>query len=162
MELVILVGLQASGKTSFYGRHFADTHMHVSKDLMRNARNRQARQLALIEQALSRGRSVVVDNTNPRVEDRAPLIRLGKASGARIAGYGFEASVSECMRRNAAREGRARVPEIAIHSTARKLEHPTAIEGFDALYQVRLCEGGFEIDPAANLPQECPDFALEA
>ena len=31
-ELVILVGLQASGKTTFYRRRLSGTHRHVSKD----------------------------------------------------------------------------------------------------------------------------------
>jgi len=32
LELVVFTGLQASGKTSFYRHHLADTHAHVSKD----------------------------------------------------------------------------------------------------------------------------------
>ncbi len=79
MEVVIFVGLQAAGKTTFYLNHFAGTHSHVSKDLLWNSRTRQARQMALMEQELKMGKSVVVDNTNPRVEDRAPIITLGKA-----------------------------------------------------------------------------------
>jgi hypothetical protein len=78
MELVILVGLQAAGKSSFYQARFAGRHTLISKDRLRNSRNRQAQQMALIEQALRRGESVVVDNTNPRIEDRLPLIALGR------------------------------------------------------------------------------------
>ena len=48
MELIILVGLQAAGKSSFYRARFADTHALVSKDLLGNARGRQGRQMALI------------------------------------------------------------------------------------------------------------------
>ena len=36
IELVILVGLQASGKSTFFRERFAATHEHVSKDLFRN------------------------------------------------------------------------------------------------------------------------------
>jgi len=147
MELVILVGLQAAGKSSFYWARFADTHTLISKDLLRSSRNRQARQIALIEQALRRGESVVVDNTNPRIEDRLPLIALGKVFGARIVGYRFVGGLSECLRRNALRQGRARVPDVAIHATARMLEHPLGAEGFDAIFRVRFTDGGFEIEP---------------
>ena len=38
MELVILVGLPGSGKTTFYQSRFAETHAHVSKDLLRDRR----------------------------------------------------------------------------------------------------------------------------
>lgn len=154
MELVIFVGLQAAGKTSFYRARFADTHTLVSKDLLRNSRSRQTRQMALIEQALRRGESVVVDNTNPRAEDRLPPIALGRVFGARIVGYWFAGGLSECLRRNALREGRARVPDVAIYATARKLEYPLGAEGFDAIFRVRLGECGFEIEPE---PKSCSE-----
>lgn len=150
MELVIFVGLQAAGKSSFYRAQFAETHALVSKDLLRNARSRRARQMALIEDALRRGESVVVDNTNPRVEDRAPLIAMGRAFGARIVGYDFEAGVPDCLRRNALRQGSARVPDVAIYATARKLDRPARAERFDAIFRVRLVEAGFEIQPEAE------------
>jgi adenylate kinase family enzyme len=82
-ELVILVGLPGAGKTSFYGERFAATHVHVSKDLLRNRRDKQARQLALIDDALAGGRSVVVDNVNATVADRAVLSRRAGGTARR-------------------------------------------------------------------------------
>jgi predicted kinase len=152
MELVMLVGLQAAGKSTFYRARLADTHTLVSKDLLRNARNRHARQMALIEGALRRGESVVVDNTNPRIEDRSPLIGMGRVFGARIVGYYFEATLTDCLRRNALRRGRARVPDVAIYATARKLEPPSGAEGFEAIFTVRLIERGFEMQPRLGPP----------
>lgn len=147
MRLVILIGLQGSGKTTFHRRLFADTHYLVSKDLIRNSRNRQARQMFLIERILKAGGHVVVDNTNPSIADRAPLIRAGRKYGAAIIGFVFECDVSECLRRNAQREGRARVPSVAIYSAARKFEYPAAAEGFDALFRVSVRPDGFEVSP---------------
>jgi predicted kinase len=40
MECVILIGLPASGKSTFFRERFAATHDHVSKDLLRNNRSR--------------------------------------------------------------------------------------------------------------------------
>jgi len=146
MELVLFIGLQGAGKSSFYRERFAATHVHVSKDLWPNARRREARQQRLITEALAAGRSVVVDNTHPQVEDRAPLIALGKAHGARVVGYAFASDVEACLARNAARPGRARVPDKALLITAAKLRWPSYAEGFEALYHVRLDpEGGFHV-----------------
>ena len=100
MELVIFVGLQASGKSTFFRERFAATHELVSKDLFRNNKNRNRRQEELIVAALSAGSPVVVDNTNPTPEDRRVLIELGREHGARMTGYYFETTVRECVGRN--------------------------------------------------------------
>jgi predicted kinase len=135
-ELIILVGLPASGKTTYYRNHFADTHVHVSKDLMPSARRRDDRQERAISTALESGRSVVVDNTNPSPSVRAPLIALGRRHGARIIAYYFETPVKECLVRNRQREGKARVPDVAIFVTSKKLVPPAAAEGLDEVHVV--------------------------
>jgi len=145
VELVVFVGLQASGKSTFFHERFAQTHQHVSKDLFPNNRNKNRRQEHLLRAALSAGRSVVVDNTNPTLEDRRPLVRLGHEYGAKVIGYFFEESVRECIRRNEMREGKARVPDVAIYSTAKKLVAPSMQEGFDELLCVRLNDSAFEV-----------------
>jgi predicted kinase len=142
MELVLFIGLQGSGKSSFYRERFADSHVLVSKDLWPHARRRDARQRRLISEALASGRSVVVDNTNPTPELRAPLISLGKSHGARVIGYAFESLLEDCLARNAKREGRARVPEVALYATRKVLRWPSPAEGFDALSFVRFTPGG--------------------
>jgi predicted kinase len=146
MELVLFIGLQGSGKSSFYRERFAGSHVLVSKDLWPHARRREARQRRLISEALAAGRSVVVDNTHPTVEARAPLLAVGKAHGARVVGYAFESRLEDCLARNAKREGRARVPEVALYATRKVLRWPSLAEGFDALFFVRLTpEGTFDV-----------------
>ena len=148
VELVVFVGLQASGKSTVYYERFSGTHRHVSKDLFPHNRDKNRRQEHLIRAALSTGRSVVVDNTNPSAAIRAPLIELGKRHGARILGYFFESDVQACLERNARREGRARVPEVGLFATLKLLEPPRRAEGFEALHLVRLApEGGFLVTP---------------
>lgn len=131
LELIILVGLPGSGKTTYYRAHFAATHAHVSKDLMPNVQRRDERQAREIDAALGQGTSVVVDNTNPTAEVRAPLIHLGRRHGARIVAVYFETDVRTAIMRNRQREGRARVPDVAIFATKKKLMPPTLEEGFD-------------------------------
>ena len=131
LELVVFIGLPGSGKSTYFRAHFAATHVHVSKDLMPNARRRDDRQERDIEAALAAGKSVVVDNTNPSREVRAPLIGLGRRHGARIIAIYFDADVRTAIMRNRQREGRARVPDVAIFATKKKLALPTLEEGFD-------------------------------
>lgn len=140
MELVLFTGLQASGKSTFYQTHFAATYEHISMDLLQHNKNPRKRQLVLIEDVLQAQQSVVVDNTNPTVEVRLPLIALGHLYGAKIVGYYFDATVRECIERNQLREGKARVPDVAIYATAKKLVRPSYAEGFAMLYRVSIGE----------------------
>lgn len=148
VELVILTGLQGSGKSTFRRQRFPD-HAVVSKDLMRNNQHKERRQRQLIGEALAEGRSVVVDNTNPRPDDRAPLVAIGREYGARVVGYYFDIPFRVCFRRNAARSGHELVPELALFVTRKRLRVPTRVEGFDEIWRVRTREGGFEVEPLA-------------
>jgi predicted kinase len=117
----------------------------VSKDVIGHGKETVRRQLELVTEALRAGSSVAVDNTNARVEDRAPLIALGRAAGARVVAYVLDTTPKESAARNRARTGRERVPNVAVFVTAKRLQPPTAAEGFDAVYRVHAEGGAFEI-----------------
>lgn len=136
-ELVIFIGLPAAGKSTYYRQHFAATHVHVSKDLMPKTKRSDAVMMTEIEAALAAGKSVVVDNTNPSIEVRAPLIALGRRYGARIIALYFEVEAKTALARNRAREGVARVPDVAIFATRKKLVPPAIEEGFDEVIVVK-------------------------
>ena len=146
---MILIGLPASGKSSFFRERFTGTHDHVSKDLMRHAARPQARQQQSIAASLARGRSVVVDNTNPSRAARAAIVGLARQHGASPVAYYFESTAADALRRNRLRQGRDRVPDVAIFTVRKRLEPPEASEGFDRLYLVRLneAEQRFEVTP---------------
>jgi predicted kinase len=149
MEMVILVGLPGSGKTTFRKQRLDATHVVISKDLIRNNRRPARRQAQLIDQALSAGRSIVVDNVNPTREERAHLIHSARTHGARVVGFWFESCVPDCLRRNAGRQDGARVPDVAIYSMAKIFHAPEKQEGFDELYRVRIAEpDGFVVEHA--------------
>jgi predicted kinase len=149
MEVVILIGLPGAGKSTFYRQRLASTHAHVSRDNFVNHRHPARRQAALIEEALVAGRDVVVDNTNLRIVDRAPIIEAARGHGARVVGYFFPPDVPGCRARNRAREGRARVPDVAIYAGMKRLQTPSAEEGFDQLLQVRPAgDMTFRVTPA--------------
>ncbi len=152
MDLVVLSGLQGSGKSTFFGARFAATHAHVSRDRFPNARDPHTRQRALVEEAARTGRSVVVDNTNARREDRTALVGLARALGMRPVLYWFPPDVRASLARNVRRAGRARVPDVAVHATARRLAVPEPTEGFEEVHEVRATpDGAFEVVPRPDL-----------
>jgi hypothetical protein len=66
-------------------------------------------------------------------------------------GYVFPLDVAAQGRRNAARTGSDRVPEVGFYATVKRFRTPTSDEGFDALYQVTLVPDGFDV--ASLLPE---------
>jgi predicted kinase len=149
-ELAILIGLPGAGKTTFFESRLAATHVHVSKDRLKSARDKQARQMTLVEDALAGGRSVAVDNQNGTVRDRAALIEAARRHGAPVVGYALDTEPRICVERNVGRTGSARVPRVAIFAAAKRFERPTLAEGFDRLYAVHAADGRFDLAPAAG------------
>lgn len=103
---------------------------------MPNVRDKQARQVAALRAALGAGRSVVVDNTNVTRAERAAIIALARAFGARAIGYYLETSTRDAVARNERRHGTAKVPKVAIFTSAKRLVPPALDEGFDELHTV--------------------------
>jgi predicted kinase len=130
-ELVVMVGLQGSGKSTWVARHLAGTHTVISKDHWPSARRREARQLRLVGELLAGGARVVVDNTNPTPDERAPLVAAARRAGVPVRAVWVDTPVPLCLERNSARTGRARVPLPGLLGTRRRFVPPAPDEGFD-------------------------------
>lgn len=149
MEAVIFVGVQGSGKSTFYRERFFDTHVRINLDMLRT-RHREQLQLAA---CLAGKQPFVIDNTNPLAADRARYIGPARAAGFRVVAYFFETSLADAIRRNKERAGKQRIPIPAIAGTMRKLQPPTAEEGFEAVYKVTISsEGAFVISEMSGKP----------
>lgn len=144
MEAVILVGIQASGKSTFYRQRFFDTHVRISRDLLKT----KNRERVLLQACLDARQPFVVDNTNVRAEERAPYVAAAKAAGFRVVCYYFRTSTRAAIARNRLRQGRAVVPIPGILGTYKKLEEPRPEEGFDEIYSVGLdANDQFVVEP---------------
>jgi predicted kinase len=132
MELAILIGIQGSGKSTFAHRHLGRTHVRISRDVVKTA----SRERVLQHACLSVEQAFVADNTHPEPRSRAPLIAAAKAAGYRVTAFYFVPDVALALARNAERDGKARVPDVAITATAARLVRPSLAEGFDAILEV--------------------------
>jgi len=138
VEVVVLIGIQGSGKSTFFKERLFDTHVRINLDMLRT----RAREKRLVEACIAAKQRFVVDNTNPTRADRERYLPKAKAAGFRAVAYWFDVSVEECKRRNAAREGRKAVPAVAITRTRARLEPPSLDEGFDEVHRVTLAADG--------------------
>jgi predicted kinase len=157
MEAVIFIGIQGSGKTSFYRERFFNTHVRISLDMLRT----RHREKILLDACLAAKQPFVIDNTNPLLGDRARYIGEARRAGFRVVAYYFETSLGDAMRRNNQRAGKEKIPAVALAGTLKKLQRPTLKEGFDAVYRVTISgEGKFQVESssqeAAARPERLP------
>ncbi len=131
--VVIMMGIQGSGKSTFYHRFLSEDFVRVNLDTLKT-RHREGQ---LVGECIANGQSYAIDNTNPTKEDRMRYIPTAKAEGYRVVGYFMESKLSECIERNNRRVGKERILPIAIASTSNKLQMPSYDEGFDELYFVK-------------------------
>ena len=96
MQLIIFMGLQASGKSTFYREKFIDSHIRLNLDMLKTRHREQI----LFNACLAAKPSVVIDNTNPTLADRQRYIKPAKEKNFQIIGYYFESKIEDCKIRN--------------------------------------------------------------
>jgi predicted kinase len=147
MEVVIFVGIQAAGKSTFYAQRFFHSHLRINLDMLKT----RHREKTLLATCLSLGQPIVVDNTNLTAAQRQVYIAAARSAGFRVVGYYFQSQIAACLARNAERPAPRRVPDTAIYGASARLELPSLAEGFAELWYVRADgQQGFRIEEWTN------------
>ena len=156
MTAVIFIGIQASGKTTFYKERFSKTHIRLSLDMLKT-RNRE---MLFFQTCMAAKQSFVVDNTNASIGERARYIKPARTAGFRVIGYYFQSLLQDSLVRNRLRQGKERIPDKGVMGAAGRLELPSLAEGFDELWYVRMDgEGSFVIEQWRNA-EDRPECSL--
>jgi predicted kinase len=143
MEMVLFIGIPASGKSSFYKERFFLTHVRINRDMLKTAR----REGLLITACFEGKARFVVENTNLTRAVRAQYMTPAKNGGFRVIGYYFESPAIDAVNRNKLRSEHDRVPAVAIWAANKRLELPALEEGFDELFRVKMIEPtGFDVE----------------
>ncbi len=145
MELVLLIGIPGSGKST-YARTLGKPvisldairrQLYGDANILGKSSETDREQRRGLEALAQTGRDAVLDATHVSKTRRLRTIRLGRRLGYdRIVGIWFKTSVAECIARN--RRRRRRVPDFVIYKLQHDLDRqpPTPDEGFDALEPV--------------------------
>ena len=141
MEAIIFCGIQASGKTTFYTKHFLKTHVRISLDLF----NTRRKENIFLQTCLQTQQRFVIDNTNPTEKDRHTYIASSKDFKFQV-GYFFQSTVGEAITRNKNRTGKELIPPAGIGGTFKRFQPPTFAEGFDQLYRVTIVGNSFVVE----------------
>jgi len=136
MELIVFSGIQCAGKSTFYNKHFSNTHYRINLDTLKTRKRESAEFSMLIDES----RPVVIDNTNPLFEDRQRYIALAKSRGYRVTGFQFRIPLSIALQRSKLRRGQKEVPAFVIRNTLNKIQPLAFSEGFDQIFEVG-CNG---------------------
>jgi|SRR5687768_7986066 predicted kinase len=153
--LVLLIGVAASGKSTFAARHFAPTHV-LSSDAMRamitddphaQAATDDAFDLLhqLLAMRLRRGRRTVVDATNVEGWARRQLLEIARLHRRPAVAIVLDVPLEVAMERNLGRPA-PRPPNAAIRRQHRWFADALvelSSEGFAAVHHLR---GAAEID----------------
>ncbi len=142
-EMLIIVGPPGSSKTTFCERTLIPLgYVWVNNDTLKS----KEKCLKVAREGIQAGKSVVIDNTNPTAEARAPYIALAKGSGIPVRALVFEAAVNKDLawHLHAVRvsAGGRSVPSVAFHSFWSKYEQPEEKEGFQAVLTINLVPKG--------------------
>ena len=86
MDAIIFIGIQGSGKSTFYKDFFFNSHLRISLDLL-NTRNKENQ---FIDKCIELHQKLVIDNTNPTIEERKKYIEKLKANKYKVIGYFFQ------------------------------------------------------------------------
>ncbi|XAO22135.1 polynucleotide kinase 3'-phosphatase [Cryptococcus bacillisporus CA1280] len=149
VEIVIFVGYPASGKSSFFRKHFQPAgYVHVNQDILRT----RQKCLNVAEEAVKSGKSVVIDNTNRNRETRAYWVSLASKLNVPIRLFHFLCPPELAKHNNLYRAyypppdepTRELLPYIAFAGFETAFEEPKKEEGFDEIRTVNFHWQGSE------------------
>lgn len=135
-EIVLFVGLPASGKSTFARRHFVPHgYVHVNQDTLKT----KEKCFKAASEAVAAGKSVVIDNTNPEPATRAMYMGLAKEKNLPIRCFHFQTPEELTHHLNLYREkvhGVPHVPGVAYNICKKKMVEPSVVEGFGEIIKV--------------------------
>ncbi|RKO91403.1 polynucleotide kinase 3 phosphatase-domain-containing protein [Blyttiomyces helicus] len=141
LDLVILTGFPASGKSSFARRFLGEKgYAIVNQDTLKT----RPKCIAATKNFLLEGKNVVVDNTNPTRDVRQLYIEAAPDRlTVTVRSFMFTAPQELCVHNMLFRSfgqprPRKHIPSVAFATFAKNLEVPTTAEGFHEVKSIRF------------------------
>ncbi|KAI9276987.1 polynucleotide kinase 3 phosphatase [Phascolomyces articulosus] len=155
-EVIVCVGYPASGKSSFCKKHVVSKgYVYVNQDTLKT----RDKCIKACQQALSEGKSVIVDNTNPEASTRANYIRLAKQANVGVRCFYFTADENLARHNSYFRALHTRSGEeeqkrevlsiMAYNSFKSKFQQPKESEGFKEVKHINFVFEGTDQDKKA-------------
>jgi len=139
-EMVILVGLPSSGKSTFTLKHFVPNgYVRINRDTM----GTMAVCKKKCKEAFEEGKSVIVDNTNPSKKSRQEFISIAKQYNVQLRCFYFNIPMELAEHLNYVRnlytKGETKkIPVVAFRTFNSHYEEPTKKEGFSEINEIHF------------------------
>lgn len=133
--LIMMIGPQAAGKSTLSDNLAQLLKIEI---LSKDHHKRGETMDNLFKQRISKSKSMIIDNTNPTIDNRFVYLSAASAAGYHIIGVFFDIpkllSTHLCHMR--VEQGGKYIPPVARHTYYKRLEKPTTSEGFNKLLTV--------------------------
>lgn len=151
----LMTGIPASGKSTFIKQHITPNQKWVSRDKVRFSIVKPSepyfskeklvfkKWIQEIVESLDGGFDVFADATHINAASRhktMSAIKSNLPAGIEVVFYSIvlQTPFTECSIRNSLRQGREKVPTSSMESMANSLVYPSAQEGIDKVYYVKV------------------------
>lgn len=138
-EVIIMVGGPGSGKSTFCHNHLKSQGFEV---VNRDTLKTWQKCVNVCEQHLADGKSVVIDNTNGKREERAHYIKSAKKHGAIsrcfVMGTTFSHAEHNVIFRQLLNPSLPKISKIVLNTFRKNYQKPTKSEGFTEIVTVNF------------------------
>ena len=135
MEIVVLVGVPGSGKTTLAKTRFPH-HKRINLDTLHT----RSKEFSEMSKNLENGCDMIIDNTNTTRKTRLRYIEIAKLFGIPIRAIYLDCPLDLALKRNSSRVGKEQVPDRAVRLYYKIIEPPTKEEGFDSVEKIPVSE----------------------
>ncbi|MDA4130520.1 MAG: AAA family ATPase [Thaumarchaeota archaeon] len=133
MEIIVLVGIPASGKSTLALNNFPH-HKRINLDVL-HSRKKEDDELA---DSFRNDQDTIIDNTNTTIKSRRKYLDLARLHNVKIRAIYLKIPIYLALQRNALRVGKERIPDNVLRFYHKILRPPTVKEGFDSVEELEI------------------------
>lgn len=136
-HMIICIGMPGSGKSYYSKKCISSEYVYINRDTLKT----KAKCIKECNNAIESSKSIIIDNTNPSINDRSIFIKIAKAYDYTITCLNFTTSYEISNHNNIYRslinESKI-IPRIVYNIFKKKYQKPNCNEGFNEIVNMEF------------------------